>query len=90
MCLLVFLVNPFTSYGQYEPREKQKPAVLYVRSQEWIYVQIAGISGYTPLTVSVREPGLYKLKWKKKKSQGTKYVYLTAGQKTALKDKDFP
>ena len=89
MCLLVFLVNPFISYGQYEPRE-QKPAILYVRSQEWIYVQIAGASGYTPLTVSVREPGLYKLKWKKKKSQGIKYVYLTAGQKTALKDKDFP
>ena len=89
LVLLVFFVNPFVSYEEYEPEQK-RPATIYIRSQEWLYVQIAGRSGYTPFTVSVREPGLYKLKWKKRKSQGAKYVYLKSGQKTVLKDKDFP
>ena len=89
LVIFLFLTNPFVSYGKYAPEEEEGPATLLIRTQGWFYVQVAGMSGYTPLTLFVKKTGTYKLKWKKKGAEGHKYIYLKAGQKTVLQDKDF-
>ena len=91
LVLLLFTANPFISYGRYIPASSAAlPAEVLIRTQQWIHIQMAGFTGYTPINIRVNKPGVYKLKWKKQNSAGFKYIYLNSGQKLVLKDNDFP
>ena len=85
---LAFTANPFISYGEYMPPEK--PARVLIRTQQWTHVQMAGITGYTPVNIPINQPGTYKLKWKQINKQGSKFIYIKSGQEIILRDHDFP
>ncbi len=85
--LLLFTSNPFISYGKYIP--PKEPATVLVRTQKWVHIQLAGFEGYTPITISLKKEGTYKLKWRKQNKNGLKYIYLKPGQKIFLRDQDF-
>ncbi len=89
LAVFLFLTNPFVSYGKYTPEEEGPPATLLIRTEGWLYVQVAGRSGYAPITIPIKKPGTYKLKWKKQGAEGHKYIYLKSGQKAILRDHDF-
>lgn len=84
---LLFAVNPFISYGKHKP--SLHPAEVLIRTKKWVYVKMSGFTGYPPLTIRVKKPGSYKLKWKSHKKSGVKYIHLTSGQRIVLRDKDF-
>ena len=86
--IFLFTANPFVSYGKYQP--SYQLAEVLIRSHKWIHIQMAGFTGYTPINIPVYKSGTYKIKWKKTHQQGTKYIYLKSGQKTILRDDDFP
>ena len=85
--LFLFTTNPFTSYGKYIPSEV--PAEVLIRTQNWVHIQIAEFTGYTPINVRIKKPGTYKLKWRKQEKAGLKYIHLKSGQKIVLRDNDF-
>ncbi len=86
--LLLFTANPFISYGRYVP--PTAGGEVMVRTRQWVHIQMAGLTGYTPITIPVSKAGTYKLKWKKQGQTGLKYIHLKSGQKIILRDSDFP
>jgi len=86
---LLFMINPFISYGRYIPPPLKKSAVIKVRTQKWVHIQIAEFSGYTPINISIPAPGSYKLKWQKQNTSGVKYIHLKSGETITLRDHDF-
>lgn len=82
--LLLFTTNPFISYGKYAPAE------VLIRTEKWVYIQMAGFTGYSPVNIHIKKPGTYELKWKKKNKSGSKHIHLRSGQKITLRDNDFP
>ncbi|MDE0120073.1 MAG: protein kinase [Bdellovibrionales bacterium] len=85
--LFLFTTNPFISYGKYIP--PKEPAKVLIRTQKWVYIQLAGFEGYTPITFFLKKEGTYQLKWKKQNKNGLKYIYLKPGQEVFLTDQDF-
>ena len=80
---ILFTANPFTSYGKYIPAE------VLIRTEKWVYIQMEGFTGYSPMNIHIKKPGTYELKWKKKDKVGLKHIHLQSGQKLTLRDKDF-
>ncbi len=62
---------------------------VLVRTSHWMYIQLAGIKGYTPITIPLIHPGTYKIKWKTNSLKGVKNIVLKKGQTLLLTDKDF-
>lgn len=88
LLVLLFTANPFVSYGKYQP--SHQPGEVLIRSLKWIHIQMAGVTGYTPINIPIHKSGTYKIKWKKNNRTGVKYIYLKSGQKIVLRDNDFP
>ena len=88
ICALL-ISNPFISFGKIFPNKVEKEAHILIRTQQWMYIQIADKAGYSPIATTVNQPGIYKIKWKNQLSQGTKYVQVQAGEKVILRDNDF-
>ena len=87
--LLLLTGNPFISYGQYTTAQKSPPGEVLIRTRQWTYIRMAGTQGYTPIDIPIAQTGAYKLKWNRQDRQGLKHLYLKAGQKILLTDKDF-
>ena len=85
---IIFSANPFTSYGQYIVSSPDFSEIL-IRTQKWVYIDLAGKKGYSPLNIAITQPGTYKIKWKTQNQIGEKKIYLTSRQKIILKDNDF-
>lgn len=81
--------NPFISFGKVFHDKKNRAAHILIRTQQWMYIQIADKSGYSPIAATVDQPGMYQIKWKNQLSQGTKYIQVQAGEKVILRDNDF-
>ena len=67
----------------------QNTSAILVRTSKWMYIQMAGVKGYTPITIPISKPGVYRMKWKTQTAQGHKQVVLTKGQTLLLTDQDF-
>ena len=88
--ILMFIVNPFTSYGNYSLNKKtSRGAEISIRSSNWVHIQIDHFKGYTPMNIRIWQGGLYKLKWKTQEASGVKYLKLKPGKKITLTDDDF-
>ena len=87
--LALLTSNPFISFGKVFPDKKEGPAYILIRTQQWMYVQVADKTGYSPIAATVDQPGMYQIKWKNQLSQGTKYIQVQAGEKVILRDHDF-
>ena len=88
ICILLFS-NPFINFGKVFPNKKEGSAHILIRTQQWMYIQIADKVGYSPIATKVDQPGIYQIKWKNQISQGTKYIKVQAGEKIILRDNDF-
>ena len=87
MCVLL-ISNPLLNFNKIFSN-KEKTAHILIRTQQWMYIQIADKAGYAPIAATVEQPGTYRLKWKNQLSQGTKYIQVQAGEKIILRDNDF-
>ena len=85
----VLTSNPFVMFGKILP-DKAEIAQIFIRTKQWMYIQLADKTGYSPLAVSLSQPGTYQVKWKNHLSQGTKYIQVQSGDKIILRDHDFP
>ena len=86
--ILLFSVNPFTSHGQYLISTSSYSEVL-IRTQKWVYIELAGHKGYSPLNILIPRTGIYEIKWRTQNQKGKQRIHLTDGQKVILRDNDF-
>ena len=59
-----------------------------VYTNEWFTVRMGGFESYTPLSLPLK-PGWHSIKWKSKKLQGTKKIFVSNGKSLFLNDQSF-
>ncbi len=83
----LFITNPFIS--DKEDSEPAHPSTVLIRTKQWVHVQLAGQTAYSPSKFSLNRPGIYQLQWKKNKSRGQKKIFVRNGETIILRDHDF-
>ncbi len=65
----------------------EKRAVLVLRSQRWVEIQINGRRmGYAPLEVRDMRPGSHRISWKSSSAAGETRLFLRPGQRRVITD----
>ncbi len=88
--LFFFLIHPSSSRPYrliFYPLKYS--STLSISTSHWVYVEVAGQKGYTPINISLDQPGTYQIKWKSLKHQGKKQITIAHGQTLFLTDSDF-
>ena len=83
-CLGLFMLSVFNSGMMRTPDFGS----ISIRSHQWLYIEVAGKSGFTPFESGPLKPGKYNIVWKNKNNKGKKIITIKENSHLLLTKKD--
>ena len=85
MFCIGLLILSFTSSGMFRTPDFGS---INIRSHQWMYIEVAHKSGFTPFESGPLKPGKYNLLWKSSHNQGKKTITIKENSHLLLTAKD--